>query len=266
MVIFTTNSSDITTWKQFARKVRKRGWRLLKRLDDFPNPILVTGCQRSGTTMISRLITMSEGMVNYWFGNDDELAAALILSGYVNHTPRGRYCFQTTYLNECYHEYYEHKTSYKMIWVLRNPFSVVFSLLHNWKMFALNELFVGCGSQFLEEKQKKCYELFGVYGISRIRRACLSYNGKVSQLFELKDWIGANRILILDYDDIVKEKKRILPTMYRFIDLPYKKSYGDKIHTKNIRKASRLSKRDYDLIEQLCGPVYEKAKMLLSDL
>jgi Holliday junction resolvasome RuvABC ATP-dependent DNA helicase subunit len=40
-------------------------------------------------------------MVDFSSGEDDELDAALILAGFVEHTPRGRYCFQTTYLNIC---------------------------------------------------------------------------------------------------------------------------------------------------------------------
>ena len=76
----------ITTWRQFTAQIRSKGHGLLKTLDDFPNAVLVTGCQRSGTTMMSRIITQSEGMVDYWTGPDDELDAALILSG-SNHRP-----------------------------------------------------------------------------------------------------------------------------------------------------------------------------------
>ena len=77
----------IKTWRRFAREVRPKGCRLLSRLERFPKSVLVTGCQRSGTTMLSRIITQSEGMTNYWFGKDDELDAALILSGEVEYDP-----------------------------------------------------------------------------------------------------------------------------------------------------------------------------------
>lgn len=256
---------QITTWRKFAREVRSGGCNLLARLDEFPNSILVTGCQRSGTTMLSRLITQSEGMVNYWFGKDDELAAALILSGYADHTPRGRYCFQTAYLNECYHEYFEHKMGHKIIWVLRNPFSVVRSILFNWRRFALNELFRGCGAHLLSDKERRRYNLLDVWGISKLRQACLSFNGKVSQVCELNDRIGKDRMLVVDYDDLVKQKQRILPLIYRFIDLPYGDEYCHKIHSKSINKASRLSKREYAMINELCSPVYDRARTLLSN-
>jgi hypothetical protein len=255
--------SGIRTWRKFARKVRSRGCNLLKRLDDFPDSILITGCQRSGTTMLSRIITRSEGMVNYWFGRDDELAAALILAGVVEHTPRGRYCFQTTYLNECVGEYYQHDNGHRLVWVLRNPFSVVHSMLHNWKDFALNELFEACGSDLLDERDRRLYDWFGVWGVRRLKRACLAYCGKTSQIFELKRRLS-NRVVVLDYDELVQRKQGILPELYRFLDLPYRSVYGEWIHGRSVDKRQSLSPREHAIVESTCLPVYEKAKKLVS--
>ena len=145
--------SPVKSWAQFDRKVRYSGHKLLAQLDMYHNSILVAGCQRSGTTALSRLITGSEGMVNFQLGKDDELDAALILSGWIPYQPIGRYCFQTTYLNDSYTEYFEHY-DYKLIWVLRNPYSVVYSMLHNWKNGALNRLFHHCGSKLIEGREK----------------------------------------------------------------------------------------------------------------
>lgn len=267
MWLLSCEKKHITTWQDFAKKVRSKGCKLLARLDEFPNSILVTGCQRSGTTMLSRVITLSEGMTNYWFGKDDELDAALILSGRVPHKPKGRYCFQTTYLNDCYREYFQHlNNDHKLIWVLRNPFSVVYSFLRNWRRFALNNLFKACGADLLNEGDKKRYERFGIWTISRLRRACFSYVGKTSQLFELYKRLDNKRLLIVDYDDLVVEKHRILPAIYEFIELEYKKEYAAKIHQESINKANRLSERERYTIKKLCWPTYEKARTLLSHL
>jgi len=259
---------NITTWKHFGREVRSKGCNLLKDLDKFPNSVLVTGCQRSGTTMVARIITQSDGMVNYWFGRDDELDAALILSGHVEHTPRGRYCFQTTYVNECYQEYFEHHNGHKIIWILRNPFSVVYSLLH-WKRFAFNELFRGCGSPLLKGKKGKeiqYYNLFGKWGISRLHRACLSYNGKVSQAFELVEKINKKNIIVLDYDELIINKKTILPKVYSFIDLDYKDAYAENIHSHSMNKSSCMSNRETAFVESICLPTYLQARKLLSPM
>jgi hypothetical protein len=228
--------------------VRTPGRRLLERLDDFPDSILVTGCQRSGTTMLARVITRSDGMRNFWFGRDDELDAALILSGYVEHDTTGRHCFQTTYLNERYPEYFGRSREHTVIWVLRNPYSVVHSLLYHWGRF----------SRFAFN------ELFGRWGLSRLLRACLSYNGKVSQLFALKEGLGTSRLLVLEYDELVKHKYELLPRVYAFIDLPFHDDYTERIHAKSVDKAASLSTHERATIERLCMPVYERARSLVS--
>jgi hypothetical protein len=252
--------AKIKTWRAFGRNVRSQGCNLLNRLDDFPGSILVTGCQRSGTTALARVITTSEGMVNYWFGKDDELDAALILSGQIAHEPIGRYCFQTTFLNECYTEYFCHENDYKIIWVLRNPFSVVYSMIHNWGTFALNELFIGCGKKYLDEKEERWYEMFGPLGVSKLHRACYSYIGKVSQLYKLKKHFNEERLVVVDYDDLVLKKELILPELYKYLELKYNVSYSKKLHSRNIKKAQKLPHRQYHCIDKLCSPTYENAK------
>jgi hypothetical protein len=257
--------SKIKTWKQFSRHVRPRGCRLLIRLDRFPNSILVTGCQRSGTTMLSRVITQSEGMTNYWFGKDDELDAALILSGEVDHPSMGRHCFQTTFLNECYREYFDHNCRYQIIWVLRNPFSVVYSLMYHWRRWTLNELFQGCGAELLDDAMAARYQRYGLIGVPKIIKACLSFNGKVSQLFELKKRIRENSMMIVDYDQLVTERQRSLKKIYNFIGLPYKKQYGVLIHQKSTAKKNLLSDKEQSIVKKICLPVFEEASKL-SDL
>lgn len=261
------NSCDcnIKTWKQFAQKVRKDSPDMLLKLGEFNDCVLVTGCQRSGTTALARVITSSNGMVNYWFGKDDELDAALILSGTVDHKPKGRYCFQTTYLNEQYVDYYKHKNDqFKIIWVIRNPFSVVYSMIHNWGRFAFNELFDSCGYHLLSDIEKRKYQKFGRLSISRLHQACLSYTGKCMQLFEIKISLKNENIIIVDYDHLIEKKDIVLPAIYRFLDLPYNESYGDMLHSKSLDKAKRFSVKEADMVEKHCGPIYSQIKSLIS--
>lgn len=251
---------NIYLWKRFAKHVRLHRDDLLSELDKFDNSILVAGCQRSGTTALSRVITSSDGMVNYWSGSDDELDAALILAGDVKHSPRGRYCFQTTYLNECFPEYYRHKGKYKLIWVVRNPFSVVHSMLHNWGRFALNELFDSCGLELADIKVQRKYRQFGKIAVPSIKRACLAYNGKTSQLFDLLRQLDKDQILVVDYDLLVENKSEILPDIYEFVGLEFRKVYCEKISSGSLNKAERLSTIDRSVVEQLCVPVYEQVR------
>jgi hypothetical protein len=256
----------ITTWKQFTQVVRLKGCTLLKRLDEFPNSILVTGCQRSGTTMLARIITQSAGMTNYWFGKDDELDAALILSGYVNHSPSGRYCFQTTYLDECYHEYYEHQGKFKIIWVIRNPYSVVTSLMYNWTSTGLSGTFNRVAIDELRWVDKKLYSIWGSSWINHARQASLLYRVKTFQMFELVDRLGRDKVFIVDYDDLVLNSDTILRQIYEFVNVSYNSEYVKQIHNKSINKKSRLSENEKRVVKNLAEPVYQKAKLLKSTL
>ena len=214
--------------------------------------------------MLVRIITTSAGMVDYSQGVDDELDAALILSGYEQHTPRGRYCFQTTYLNECYQEYFSHRSRYKIVWMLRNPYSVVYSLVYNWRRFALNELFVSCGLELLSGRPKKLYDHLGLIAVSRLQRACLSYTAKISQVFHIVEGLGASNVLVVDYDELVQKKTHVLPMIYDFIGLPCKPSYLDMISDRSLYKARRLSRREQALIGTLCLSTYQKASELIT--
>jgi len=251
------NSKAIKTWPRFAKSVRSKQDQLLSRLDDYPDSILIAGCQRSGTTMLARLITRSEGMVNYWFGPDDELDAALILSGQVEHEPRGRYCFQTTYLNERYPEYFGHKT-FRLVWVLRNPHSVVYSMLHHWRRFALNELFSSCATPLLDARYQRRFEMFGHWGVPRLWRACYAYNAKTSQIRQLRAHLDESRLQVVDYDELVKNKARILPHIYEFLGLPYKNENEQAIKLSSLTKFRRAGGRERDAVEHLCMPVYRQ--------
>ena len=255
---------QVRNWKDFAKKIRPRGCNLLKCLDEFPNAILVAGCQRSGTTILSRIITQSEGMTNYWFGEDDELDAALILGGIVEHHPHGRYCFQTTYLNDCYQEYYQHRNSnHKIIFMLRNPYSVVYSMVYNWKRFALNQLFIRCALPHLNNKTLSIYNMFGTIALPMIIKACYSYVGKVSQAFELREVFNDDEICFVEYDLLIKEKHSILPMIYNFIDLPYDAHYAEKLSSRSISKADRLPMKAKKKIDEICLPIYERAIKLV---
>jgi len=250
---------SVGSWKDYVREVRSRGCHLLKRLDEFPNSILVTGCQRSGTTILSKIITQSHGMVKYWFGSDSELDGALILAGLVDHSPQGRYCFQTTYLNECYHEYFRYRNGHKIIWILRNPYAVVYSMLHNWSRSALHQLFLGCGFNFLSTKQKKYCQFFGEYGVRPIRKACFAYAGKTEQAFELQQNLSPKDVLFVQYDQLVEAKGIVLPAIYEFVDLEYKKEYEQGIRGRSPGKSARLSRKQKEIVEEICMPVYRRA-------
>ncbi len=255
----TWNERPVKTWPQFIRRIRPRGCNMLKQLPDFPSSILVAGCQRSGTTLLSRILTNSETMTNFWFTRDEELDAALILCGVAGYQGNGRHCFQTTYLNECWPDYLEHKDNFKLIWVLRNPYSVIYSMLNNWGKFALNDLFQGVGTQLLDQASLTRYRRFGSWSIGKLKRACLSYAAKSSQLFELHTALGPENIFVLDYDTLINNKISALTAIYGFVGLEFKTKYADVIHGKSLSKANKLSRRQKAMIDKTALPVYDQA-------
>jgi hypothetical protein len=251
-------SPEEWSWQRFHAQIRSKGVTLLRELPRFHDAVLVAGCQRSGTTALSRVVAQSEGMVDYWSMSDDELEAALILCGVQAQVSTGRYCFQTTYLNESYREYLDGSLEYRLVWVLRNPYSVTFSMLYNWDAFAFDELFDACGRPLLGGKAASGA---GRRGLSRLRRACLSYAGKQMQALELSARLG-NRMLVVEYDEMVRDPALILPAIYEFIDLPYAPRYAAKLHGRSLSKAELLSAGERRIIEETCMPLYERVNSL----
>lgn len=250
----------IATWQRFAREVRVGNETLLKCLPDYTNPILVAGCQRSGTTAVSRLLTQSEGLASFWSRKDEELDAAVILSGVEQIDTAPRYCFQTTYLNERYLEYFNHIGRYKLVWLLRNPHSVIHSILHNWESFAFEELYEACGGDWMEENRQA---LSAEYP-SDVEKACAAYNGKLGQMYELFDQLGGSNMLVLDYDNLVAQKCDVLPMMYQFLALEYKEEYSQRINAGSVNKADSLSEMERKTIDRMCIAGYEKARLEFS--
>lgn len=247
--------TSISSWPGFARSVRPFG-KLLKELHRFPDAVLVTGCQRSGTTAVARMISSSKGMRSHWVSRDDELDGALILSGERPHPGPGRYCFQTTYLNESFHEYFTLNDGVKIIWVLRNPYSVVYSMAYNWRRFALNELFMACGRESLTGRKRYLVDRFGTFIVPKLEKACLAYNGKLNQLAELEQHFGPEQLMVIDYDQLVLQRAMHLPRLYDFIGLPFHPAYLDKINSRSLKKAEKMAVAQRRLIERLSGPVY----------
>lgn len=212
--------------------------------------------------MLGNVITESDGINNFWFGVDPCMDAGLLLSGYVDHDPVGRYCFQTTHVDERYPEYFQNRGDFRMIWCLRNPKSVVYSLMYNWSDWGLNVTFRRCGLADVQmgRVQRLAHKVFGTRVVSRLERACMIYNSKVSQLFILARNLPPERLLVIDYDELVKRKNEMLPKVYEFIELEYKQQYADKILGTSIDKASKLSKREASFIQTECGPVYQEAR------
>lgn len=251
------NGRPIRSWAAFHAIVKQPGRPLLARLDDYADPILVAGCQRSGTTALARLLKRADGMVDHAFGHDDELDGALLLAGHVTREPAGRHCFQTTYLNDRYREYFEHD-NYRLIWMLREPRSVVYSMLYNWKRGALNRLFEACGAEALTQSDERPSVAAVWLGPSRLEKTCASYVGKTAQTTELVERLGG-RIAVVDYDELVAFKRELLPELARFAGVAYDARLADALNDRSVAKRKALSPRYAEYVDRFCSAAYRHA-------
>ena len=254
------NGPPIRSWAAFHTLIKQPQRPLLAKLDDYANPILVAGCQRSGTTALTRLLKRPEGMVDHAFGHDDELDGALLLAGYATRATEGRHCFQTTYLNDRYGEYFDHR-DFRLIWMLREPRSVVYSMLNNWKRGALNRLFDACGAEVLAQVEPRPALRTAWLGPSGLTKACASYVGKTAQTFEICALLSA-RVAVVDYDELVAEKHELLPRLCEFVGIAYDQRLADGLHARSVGKRDRLGARDAEYVDRACGSVYERALAL----
>ena len=254
------NGRPIRSWAAFHAIVKQPDRPLLKTLDDYSDPILVAGCQRSGTTALARLLKRPAGMVDHAFGHDDELDGALLLSGYATRGTEGRHCFQTTYLNDRVGEYFEHG-DFRLIWMLREPRSVVYSMLNNWKRGALNRLFDACGAQVLARVDATPSVRTTWLGPSRLAKACSSYVAKTAQTFELCARLGP-RIAVVDYDELVANKESLLPKLCEFVGIEYDPRLGKALHARSVGKRDRLGAEDAEYVDRFCSTVYDRARTM----
>jgi hypothetical protein len=252
------NGRPIRSWAAFHAVVKRPGHPVLARLDDYADPILVAGCQRSGTTALARLLKRADGMVDHAFGHDDELDGALLLAGHATRAAHGRHCFQTTYLNDRFPEYFEHE-GYRLIWMLREPRSVVYSMLNNWKRGALNRLFDACGADVLAREPAAFRTTW--LGPSRLAKACASYVAKIGQTFELAERLGT-RLAVVDYDELTASKHTLLPRLCAFAGVAYDQRLAAALHGRSVSKGSRLAASDAELVDRFCAPVYARARAL----
>jgi hypothetical protein len=247
-----------STWQRFHGGVRRAGAPLLRNLARYPRCVLVAGCQRSGTTMLTRLIAGAPDFTRLALTTDDELDAALALAGLIDLPQDRRYCFQTTYLNERYEEYRELDGTQRLIWVLRNPYSVVFSMLHNWRRFGLNELYAGCGVQGATSRRMRRAGMIWPLGPSRIEKACLAYRGKVAQILSIRGLLRPEQLLTVDYDSLIATPQTWLPRIFAFAQACYDADFARHVRANSLKKADRLPASARRLVEEIALPVYRE--------
>ena len=253
------------SWARFHSGPRQ--WQskaLLAAADRYRRSIYVAGCQRSGTTMVTRIIAGADGFRPLALTRDDELDAALALCGLIDLPNGSRYALQTTYLNEMYREYAQAPGDARLIWMIRNPYSVVFSMLHHWRRAALDRLYSGL-STLSPPPARKSGVLGVLLGTARIEKACSAYALKTGQVREIRSWLPASRLMVVDYDDLIRDPTTWLRAIFEFAETPFRDSYVHAIRSDRRHLGDRLSGRAQALVKELALPVYEECRSLIAE-
>jgi hypothetical protein len=212
--------------------------------------------------MLTRLIARTPNFRGLALTDDDELDAALALCGEIDLPLDTRYCFQTTYLNQRYPEYSTLGPDHRLIWVVRNPKSVIYSMVYNWRRFALNELYEGCGLALANSPRLQNSRWPWPAGPSRVEKACLSYAAKTAQIEEILRLVPREHVFVVDYDALVTAPQTWLPHIFSFIGEPYDHRYAKSVRSTSLGKA-RLSRNDACLVSEIAQPVYERCLRLV---
>jgi hypothetical protein len=211
--------------------------------------------------MLSRIIARSPQFKCLSLTTDDELDAALALCGQIELPAHARYCFQTTYLNERYIEYKMLRQDQCLVWVLRNPYSVVYSMVHNWKRFALNELYRGCCATAASGPKPNI--LPWPLGPSNIAKACKAYAAKTAQILSIRTIVPPAQLLVVDYDALVVEPHEWLGRIFAFVGAPYVPACAGAIRMDSLKKAARLTSRQQSLVREIAESTYRECLKIL---
>jgi hypothetical protein len=229
--------AEITSWEQFHLATAQRP--LLARLDDYGDALLIAGCDRSAATAVTRLFKRLSCFADSGYGHDDELDGALLLAGLRGREHPGRHCFQTSYVDRRFEEYFDH-SGYRLIWIVREPRAAVCSLLG--------------------DRQKKpgrsAASTLG-QGASRLEKACAAYIAAIEQTLELEERLGA-RVAIVDYDALAADRARLVPALCRFASVDCSAELLGHLHGKSVRKGA-LASWEASIVDELALGAYRRA-------
>jgi hypothetical protein len=233
----------VTSWHDYYAATADRP--VLAHLDDYPDALLIAGCDSCAATAVTRLFKRQPCFAASSWGHDDELDAALLLAGLRDSPAAGRHCFQTTFVRERYREYFAH-AAYRLVWILREPRAAVCSLLRQRALPRRTAL--GLAPKCASGQRA-----------SRLEKACATYSATIRQTVELKERLG-ERVAVVDYDDLARDRARLLPALCRFASVDCDVHVLRHLHGKSVRKPT-LASWEASIIDELALPAYRRARL-----
>ncbi|MCB1042345.1 MAG: sulfotransferase [Acidobacteria bacterium] len=251
--------SSVKEWERFHQIIANNPRALLLALNRFQKPILVSGCQRSGTTALANLLFRSPDIDDYRIRGNGELEGAEILSGIRPYEQHRRCVFQTTYLDGRFEEYLSMPKDARLVWMLRNPESVIYSLVHNWARKPLDRLFESCGLDQLTPAESTRHRRLGKWSLSPLTKACAAYLGKTSHLFWIRDHLPRDQWVAVDYDHLVTQQASTLKAIFEFCNVSLPKDVATQLHARSTAKHKGWRSNQRAYIRERCNDFYQLA-------
>ena len=87
--------------------------------------------------------------------------------------------------------------------------------------------------------------------------SCASYLASIRQTLEIKERLG-ERVAIVDYDELAKDRQRLLPALCRFAAVGCDTAVLRHLHGKSVRKGV-LARWEATIVDELALPAYRRA-------
>lgn len=247
-------------WMYFNEWLAPRQKVLLTGLSIYTDPILVTGCQRSGTTIVTRLVRECDDVAAFPDCKDDELFGARVLAGLASYpAEHKRVCFQSTYLNDRYSEYFRQQKPFSLVWLLRNPYDVVGSMVYNWKRYPLYDLFRKCGLEAARSFKAVPRSTSRAGALSAVEKASFSYVGKLRQLDDVIKNQSKNtmcKLIIAEYEAIAGDPVNAVRDLFSFLSLEFEDRVVSKFSGSKLAGGGRLSASEMQTVQTICEQPY----------
>lgn len=211
--------------------------------------LLVFGCQRSGTTWISKCIG------EYFpsaFSFTEEQTFHFLLNGYILPKIQAQYLvFQTTFINTEVESYYNAPINTKILLLLRNPYSVCHSLIYN---FQLLEIVYGYRKNTMIEADFVDNTI-----TTELKMSLEIYRHSIRNALEIISSFNSSRIQVIIYDDAILDLKTTLTKIANFMDteLP-QENFIPRSNTDYTTKWRNLSQEYIDLIQHHAVPLWNQ--------
>jgi hypothetical protein len=99
----------------------------------------------------------------------------------------------------------------------------------------------------------------GGQGISRLEKACAHYVATIRHTLELRERLG-ERIAVVDYDELARDRERLLPALCRFAGVRFDPHLLRHLHGKSVRKGA-LASWEAAIVDELALPAYRRARL-----